>query len=237
MALIALSSNGVEGLCDWNAPTTPKLYKDKIKSTVGALSTNSGEDFKVTAFAANSQIYTWTGSVGSNALSALDTIGRGFLRYRARGHGRDQKIGDQRVEASFIDDRDWFHRTKDTDPNSKESENSIPMRAAFGLPHNYHKKYGVIAAGEFDRRASPLLFHVHPIGNCYYPVALFLPTRFLPKNEAAVWKDKQDDQHKASKNYIFNASIIEDYLTGIMHVDSGTGKPASTPYFPSKKIL
>lgn len=62
-----------------------------------------------------------------------------------------------------------------------------PIRVAFGLPHNY-AKWLKIEAERHDRRASPLFFHIHPLGDGFIGVIAFLPARFLPEiheNEVA----------------------------------------------------
>lgn len=50
-------------------------------------------------------------------------------------------------------------------------------KAVFGLPQ------GRVSPKKYDRRASPLFFHVHKIGGEYVGVALLLRSQFLPKSE------------------------------------------------------
>lgn len=57
-----------------------------------------------------------------------------------------------------------------------------PRRAVFGLPHNYGK-HKAVGPASHDRRASPLLFHVHETGSRYVGVAVLLRSRFLPNGE------------------------------------------------------
>ena len=73
---------------------------------------------------------------------------------------------------------------------------SPPDRAVFGLPHNYYfkgsgNKVNVDPEG-FDRRASPLFFHVHqPKEQAPTAVLLFLPARFLPENKLRIGRPGQ----------------------------------------------
>ena len=60
-----------------------------------------------------------------------------------------------------------------------------PRRAVFGLPHNYGR-HKTVEPESYDRRASPLFFHVHEIGSRYTGVALLLCSRFLPKDKGLI---------------------------------------------------
>ncbi|MCK9222030.1 MAG: type III-B CRISPR module RAMP protein Cmr1 [Limnochordia bacterium] len=62
-----------------------------------------------------------------------------------------------------------------------------PTRVAFGLPHNYHLRdegieYEISPIGDNlgKRRASPILFHLHPLDRNCAVIASFLPAQFLP---------------------------------------------------------
>lgn len=56
-----------------------------------------------------------------------------------------------------------------------------PHRAGFGLPLPFGKV--VVEPEHHDRRASPLLIHVHKDGDGYWPVFLYLPADLLPRGE------------------------------------------------------
>ena len=62
-----------------------------------------------------------------------------------------------------------------------------PARAVFGMPHNYrfsslHRANAFVEpSGELDRRASPLLLHIHQLGGLAAAVLTFLPAQFLPR--------------------------------------------------------
>lgn len=66
----------------------------------------------------------------------------------------------------------------------------IPLRTVFGCPHAYDKyKRRVVPHGEFSRRASPMLFHVHPLRDASERSALvvtILPAIFAPEQPAII---------------------------------------------------
>ena len=65
-------------------------------------------------------------------------------------------------------------------------------KAVFGLPQ------GKVSPKKYDRRASPLFFHVHKIGGEFVGVALLLRSQFLPKDEkiSAKWTVLMDFLNK-----------------------------------------
>ncbi len=110
------------------------------------------------------------------AIEAVDTIGAELVRYRS--WGKNGKILDgQPREGNFKDDHDL---AKDTITGRH------PRRVVFGLPHNYPRDKFTVSGPNggrqrIDRRASPLLLHVHWLGDKPVIVVSFLPARFLPR--------------------------------------------------------
>ena len=92
----------------------------------------------------------------------------------------------QPVQKQFMEDHDWFRM------GAHDVE--IPYRTAFGLPHPYFSmdrdrgpvSAKITPARGSDRRGSPMLFHIHKIGETYFPVVTLLPTQFLPGPVQAV---------------------------------------------------
>ncbi len=66
--------------------------------------------------------------------------------------------------------------------------NAYPKRVAFGLPLNYGDNKPVVepAGHGYDRRASPLFFHIHDCAGRAVPVISFLPARFLPTPKLSI---------------------------------------------------
>ena len=217
-------------------PQNVEKYADIVRSLVwgaqpaAGLSTPDGRDFSVTAFGSGSICVVGTGS--SSAIDALNEVGKGLLRYRA--WGKFGKVGDTDVEGAFAADHKWFKSLTSTAPGHNKY---VPERTAFGLPHNYGKIAGnepvevtgpVMPKGSanprgmiIERRASPLSFRIQKIGNKFHPVALFMPTQFLPVPIVRAAGTELP--------YAFNPKVIEDYLEGISHK---TRVLASAPYFP-----
>lgn len=105
-------------------------------------------------------------------LGALDDVGKELVRYRSWGHGGRILDGSELAERNFPDDHDLM---KQRGPRQDH-----PRRVAFGLPQNYGASR-VVKPSRSDRRASPLLFHAHPLrpsGSAI--VCSVLPAVFLP---------------------------------------------------------
>lgn len=126
---------------------------------------------------------------GSSAEDLLKVVGGEQQMYRS--HGRSGKVGKKSAEQNFKDDYNLvlnFLNTCDID--------SLPLRAVFGLPHNYFygSRYSKnilptkaeIAPRHEDRqrRASPLFLHIHKFsGNQYLAIHTLLVADYLPAGE------------------------------------------------------
>ena len=111
-------------------------------------------------------------------MELLDLVGRELMRYRSWGH-HGKVLGDG-SEKEFQDDHDLMHGNR---------RNKHPRRIAFGLPHNYGKKFDKQVGPhdkELDRRASPLFIHIHECGDTPIAVLSFLPARFLPEGRSDI---------------------------------------------------
>ena len=111
-------------------------------------------------------------------LHLLDLVGREMVRDRSWGRF-GIILRDVPTERNFTDDHDLM----DPDITPVRERGTHPERIAFGLPHNYgpgpSKQVGPFG-GKFDRRASPLMIHIHQCGSRPVAVLSFLPARFLP---------------------------------------------------------
>ena len=117
---------------------------------------------------------------GTSAVPLLSELGDAFLRYR--GWKRPAGEGNFRHDHDGfkVSDGRWTVPAGALDGACPSALMKHPMRVAFGLPHNY-AKWLRIEAEHHDRRASPLFFHIHPLGNGFIAVIAFLPARFLPE--------------------------------------------------------
>ncbi len=157
------------------------------------------------------------------ALSVLDQLGRGMQRYRS--WGKDGKVNGERSEKNFQRDHDWFRKNKEF-----IDKDFVPERTIFGLPHNYDKNFGITSyADRSDRRASPLLLHVHRLADDWaIGVALLLPARFLPGEEKGWGKVavKKYTRTPTFHRYRADWGVLRRLLDGFPE--------RRTPYFPNK---
>ena len=231
VALISLTAENLpEGVdAAWQAPESREDYIARLKELfIGHPSLQqSGTDWLLTAFAKESQIHVGTNG-GSNPLDVLNNLGNGFLRYRGWRNG----------DRNFKDDHDWFK----TDKGDPKSFRCPPKRTAFGLPHNYAKWLGVTAPDdaktepkkEYDRRASPILFHIHKTqdGQCFY-VVTYMPTRFMFIKSVAVRKN--DAKRPVEYDFVkAGMPVIEAFLNNRKPDGS---IPTNDGYLKAEKVL
>lgn len=217
VSLIDLKGEGI----NFSKPETIEEYKNQLKVLIGTRKTN-GSNFQLTAFTTETDIRVGK-TPDDSALKTLNKIGEGFQRYRGwRNAG----------EKNFVDEHNWFKAGGDS--------NIIPQRTAFGLPHNYAKWLGVTASDEnrdvkYDRRASPLMFHVHRLGNSQYVgVASFFPTKFLSNGEAAIWRGNTNNKTPIAYNFSSQGlPVIQNFLDG----KKPDGSQNTPPYFSSTKLF
>ena len=140
---------------------------------------------------------------GSSCYDVLNTYGAAMLRYRSWGRGG--VVLGKPSEKKFRKDHAW---AKGEDVFQRvvpclNYESFHPDRVVFGLPHNYGKptrqQVGrpVMKGVETvpgGRRASPLLFHVHRIGNHLHGIACLLQATFLPDEEKIQAGNHEVDQ-------------------------------------------
>lgn len=119
--------------------------------------------------------------------SVLDSFGNAVLMYRSWGltkHGN--MLPDGPAEKRFDLDHHWAKGDGIVPKDTWRSRNPNfhPKRLEFGLPHNYGQHDDLkVNAENYERRASPLFFHVHPVGKQFIGVSIYLPARFLPPGE------------------------------------------------------
>lgn len=153
----------------YTAPTEQAAYIAKLQSLITNLNTTVPP---FSAFSKKTRIDVLLS--GSNPYQVLDGFASRQLLYRS--WGRDGKVLNQDSEKRFKADHDW---SKNGQPN-----NFHPRRVVFGLPHNYGPgSRQSVKAENYERRSSPLLFHVHKLGSEYIGVCTMLQADFLPSGE------------------------------------------------------
>jgi CRISPR-associated protein Cmr1 len=166
------------GQDDWKAPTTPELWESSLRAILGDMPAPNALPEWTSFASAQSQVLVVQGRQEA-PLELLARLGRDFVFFRS--WGKNGKVLGLPREGNFKADHDLMRPRRAPNPNMH------PRRIVFGLPHNYGKQSDEQvgpADRELDRRASPLLFHIHQPSPTSPPlgVLLFLPSRFLPPN-------------------------------------------------------
>lgn len=122
----------------------------------------------------------------------LSVIGKDFKEARRKMQGQDL----EKVE-------NYLRAPADT----RVLPARAPCRSVFGLPHNYFLKktaetVTITPASVSDRRASPLLIHLHRWPNAkldeYAAIYSLLPADFLPEDEQVQYAAPRKDPHLVS---------------------------------------
>jgi len=156
----------------------------------------------------------------TSAIDVLNMLGVGMMLYRSWGQNGTIAYNMKKQPAwrQFKRDHDWFKTDmQKLRPNPK----THPDRIAFGLPHSYHsngaKDVGVAPSDqESDRRASPLMLHVHRIGERHYGVALVFPGLFLQDLKLNVLrgKDKSETLNQIPIPAKIDDGVLFDMIDG-----------------------
>jgi len=151
---------------------------------------------------------------GNSGIEVLKIINNEMQLYRSYGRlvGGRREVNGKAAEQNFEDDHKYVLRFTLTKP---------PKRAVFGLPHNYHYSSGMnveinpVIGNDKLRRASPLLIHVHKIGEDYFGIhvlfeSVFLPDQTILKVEEV--KNKRVIQSKTITPVTVDYQDIRNYL-------------------------
>ncbi len=222
-----ISLTGSPGGHDFAPPSSIEQYQKQIRDAAGKRVV-SGRDFPLSAIAAETDIRIWAGDF-PNWRDALNALGDEFLMYRSWGSGG--MVAGRQSRKNFESDHDWFKRAYCSaangghNPDNWNQRNArIPERANFGLPHNYFKshpggknlKLEIKPNADWERRASPLLFHITKIGNKFVPVAIHFANKFLPSRARL-----HRVQGRTDFPFQANSGVIRDFLDGSVRAASG----------------
>ncbi|MEN9483366.1 MAG: hypothetical protein RJB37_1246 [Pseudomonadota bacterium] len=186
VALTRLSSEGLD-LPDWSVPTTVAAYRSALTALLADARRAPGLP-PLSAFSTESRLDLSMQRSGKDAaMKLLADLGREQQAYRS--YGKDGKVNGKPSERKFVPDHDLAREVANGRPAS-----SAPQRVVFGLPHNYffssdNAKVDVNYRpdGEEARRASPLLLHIHRLGEGQaVAVHTLLRARFLPGDRPGV---------------------------------------------------
>lgn len=147
--------------------------------------------------------------VGSDPVKVLNEVGEKQQRYRGYGENSsgEHKVNSQPALQIFSDDHDELYRFVRDHQTPKQ-----PRRLVFGIPHNVRFSSAgsvsiEIAEKSTARRASPLLIHIHRIGNEYLAVQSLLAAQFFPEHAKVKYSKKILEQKPVQWQ------VITDYLT------------------------
>ena len=173
MGSLSLESLRKEGESVWPTPTSRDAYIKAIHDLLTGKRTATSPP-PYTAFGDQARVDVLLEE--DTPYKVLDGFGRGELMYRS--WGKNEKVLGQLSEKRFKPDHDWGK-------NISRPAGFHPQRVVFGLPHNYGKApLTHVNPEKQNRRASPLLFHVHALdGKTFVGASVLLPATFLPKDE------------------------------------------------------
>ncbi len=222
VSLTSLTAKSIDGFGKWQAIKSVEEYRRRLNSVIGTLPTESGTDWRLTAFAKESRIWV-SDKECSTGLESLDQLGRALVNYRA--WGQNGYVGDQVVQKQFEADHNWFYNI--------DTKVDIPHRVAFGLPQNYFKYdrngnhlRGSVNQGKEGRRGSPMFFHVSKIDSRYIGVVSLFPTLFISGNVQARNSARQtyDDTYSLTDSNGSKNTTGLEVLQGFVGHGTGTYK-------------
>ena len=230
MGSIALEELRASSDILFEPPVDRDGYEESVRGLLGFADGSPGpmaaitDEPPFTAFWSTARVDALT--AGNDRYQVLDAFAMAMMRYRSWGQSiRGNSLpGGSVSEKRFRDDHDWFR----VDGWRGAHKGFHPERAVFGLPHNYgkHTKEHVTAAN-FERRASALLLHVHPIGEQFLGVTTFMPARFLPPGEKI-------NAGGAEVPVATNWNVITDLLDGKI---GNPPAPSAPDRFPDKQRI
>jgi len=211
VALARLEGDAVSHCTAWVPPEDTDQFKASLINVLDRHSDRSvcGSQWPITAFARETECFTTNRSC-HNAYDIHNDIGTAIQQFRAWGfdpaHGGAPLVNGLPSLKNFKDDHDWYREAvfRTTYPDF------VPERTAFGLPHRYSDTWAVNGTGDIERRASPLMIHIHQPGegkNAFGVLSLF-PTQFLPTGQVDA---------NGSKAYDFarrGVPVLTSFLTG-----------------------
>ncbi len=208
---VSLESLLVDEQEKWKKPNSRAELLEQINKFIAGLGSLPADLPEYSAFSKNSRVAIVLED--ENSLNLLNTLGEEMMRYRSYGRvfgdDTEHKVLGKKAEQNFAADHDLilnFARTGQATAH--------PERLVFGLPHNYYFSNKIkvdVNAENFERRASPLLMHIHALKDGYTAVLTLLPASFLPGEE------KIKLEHKESKNEVcvptdVDYEVINDFI-------------------------
>lgn len=211
----------------WSAPTSKDKYIEAVQKLLAETLAAIGQP-PYTAFSDKSRVNVLLEE--TSPYSVLNEFGRGEMMYRSWGQTQNgiPTVLHQPSEKRFELDHHWSKGARypgyPTDPDFR------PQRVIFGLPHNYGPPLSQqVKPAIYNRRASPLLFHVHRLGeNAFIGTSVLLPATFLPEGE----KITAGSKDVPAKIGLAEWEILDKFLDGKVG-----NPPTAMDRFPSRKAV
>jgi CRISPR-associated protein Cmr1 len=207
VALTSLTANGIE-LNGWTVPTTADTYCRTLTALLKIARSATGEP-PLSAFSTESRLHLSMQRTGKDAATKLlADLGREQQAYRS--YGKDNRVNDKPSERNFVEDHNLVRNVA----NGERTVAAAPQRVVFGLPHNYFfssdkAKVDINYRGDEGRRASPLLLHIHCLGDgSSVAIHTLLRSRFLPEERPSVTMKPGPRNVPVNVNW----SVLTNYL-------------------------
>jgi CRISPR-associated protein Cmr1 len=218
-----------------------EAYQSDIKSILDLYPNSknvTGRKFQLTSFSKETEIHLG-GKPSPSGTAALHAVGDAMQLYRSWGDSRNGSpvVNGRPSEMNFKDDHDW---SKGKGPTDFE----VPLRIAFGLPQNYKDNDGVTGRQNrenkdlsINRRAGPLLIHVHKTGDGnFFPVISLFPNLFLPADDRGlveVCSNRKNVSYDFSKD---GARVLEHFLSQSAPAPNSPKPFSNGPYLKLDKV-
>jgi CRISPR-associated protein Cmr1 len=158
-----------------------------------------------------------------------------MVRYRSWGRqtpaGHRNTLGEV-AEQNFKPDHDWAK-----DPTSVKPSERYDRRVAFGMPIGYTNcDIERVKPEGHERRGSPLIAHVHWLGDEYVAIATMLPADLVPSGKTLkleMKKGRTGAVIAAPEMAAFQENAAWDVLTGFIN---GISKTTGQAYFNQRQI-
>ncbi len=204
---VSMTAMQGQGVPTWQAPDSLPQYKQALQRLLPA-----GSDMALPPLSAFSQQTRIDLSLSDkDPIKLLARLGREQQAYRS--YGKDGMVNRERAERNFKQDHDLILKATEGDEIKQ-----FPERVVFGLPHNY---FFSSTKGKADvnfkpesgegRRASPLLLHIHRVGDQYLAIHTLLKARFLPERARIEVKSRRSQRIDVREADI-DWQVLHDYL-------------------------